>query len=169
MIPQRQRNPGTAAVALADDDEMVWAQGNPEDGIDAIRIPKVLIIEDNPGDVELTMLAFQTRGLVADFHVAINGSNALVYLESLASSADPRPDLILLDLNLPKVTGAEFLAMIRCRPQLTTIPIVVLTSSRAERDFQQCSALGIEAYLNKPMSLQDMLAMMEQIAPILER
>ncbi|MBA3684392.1 MAG: response regulator [Planctomycetes bacterium] len=152
-----------------DDGLAASARGDPDVAIDAIRIPNVLIIEDNPGDVELTMLAFQTRGLIVDFHVAIDGANALQYLQTLAASPDPRPDLILLDLNLPKITGAAILTYIRGEPELAGIPTVILTSSRAARDYEQCARLGVDAYLIKPMTLQEMLEMMEQIAPILER
>jgi CheY-like chemotaxis protein len=150
------------------DDIAPSAQGNPTLGMEAIRIPSVLIIEDNPGDVELTMLAFQARGLIVDFQVAVNGGKALEYLESLATSESRRPDLILLDLNLPMITGRDILSYIKRDPDLCNIPTVVLTSSHAQRDSEQCSALGADAFLVKPMTLQELLDMMKEIEPILK-
>ena len=145
------------------------SRGDPEFQSAPFHIPNVLIIEDNPGDVELTMLAFEARGLIADFHIAVDGSKALSYLAGLASSLHPRPDLILLDLNLPKVTGAEILAFLKRHPYLSGIPTAILTSSNAPDDVERCSSLGVDAYLVKPMTLHGMLEMMKRIASLLER
>jgi two-component system, chemotaxis family, response regulator Rcp1 len=152
----------------ADDGGTASAQSDQQAVTHPIHIPGVLIIEDNPGDVELTMLAFQTRALVADFRVVVNGAKAIEFFQSvLAASVPWRPDLILLDLNLPKVNGREVLAFLKQHEDLRDIPTVVLTSSHSARDQGSCSELGADAYLIKPMTLQELLDMMKEIEPIL--
>lgn len=169
MSTQTLLRPAPHADATEYADPAAASRGDPEFQSAPFHIPNVLIIEDNPGDVELTMLAFEARGLIADFHVAVDGSKALHYLTGLTSSLHPRPDLILLDLNLPKVTGAEILAFLKRHPYLSGIPTAILTSSNATRDREQCSTLGVDAYLVKPMTLHGMLEMMKKIAVLLSR
>jgi CheY-like chemotaxis protein len=170
-VQEKQEEADT--VALADNDQGEAADESGPGSLQAetpnpLHIPSVLIIEDNPGDVELTMLAFQTRGLTADFRVAINGSKAIEYLQLVRSATTPwRPDLILLDLGLPVVTGRDVLAFIKGHVELADIPTVVLTASKAELDWERCSTLGADAFLTKPMTLQELLNMMKEIEPML--
>src|SRR5271154_274439 len=96
---------------------------------------EVLLVEDSPGDVRLTREAFRDVGMPIHLHVAIDGTEAMAFLNHEGSYADsPRPDLILLDLNLPKMDGREVLARIKGDESLKTIPTVILTTSEAEAD-----------------------------------
>lgn len=105
---------------------------------------RILLVEDNIGDVELSRRAFRDTGIVID--VAKNGEEALEYL----FSRKPRPDLILLDLNLPRVTGWEVLEQIKRSPLTRTIPVIILTSSEADADILSSYSLHANAYVTKP-------------------
>jgi CheY-like chemotaxis protein len=105
---------------------------------------RILLIEDNIGDIELSRRAFRDTGII--FEVAKNGEEAL---ERLFSSL-PRPDLILLDLNLPRVTGWEVLEQIKRSPLTRSIPVIILTSSEADADILSSYKLHANAYVTKP-------------------
>jgi chemotaxis family two-component system response regulator Rcp1 len=112
----------------------------------------ILLVEDNPGDVRLTQEAFAEARINNDLHVVNDGEAALEFIEQRADYADaPRPDLVLLDLNLPKVDGLEVLEQVKNDETLRTIPIVVLTSSEAEEDIVQSYEQHTNAYLTKPI------------------
>jgi chemotaxis family two-component system response regulator Rcp1 len=115
---------------------------------------KVLLIEDSPGDVRLTREAFRTANPSIHLHVASDGVEAMTFLrqEGIHMNA-PRPDLILLDLNLPKMDGREVLARIKEDDLLKTIPTVILTTSDAEVDIAKSYQLQANCYLNKPVQL----------------
>jgi two-component system, chemotaxis family, response regulator Rcp1 len=115
---------------------------------------EVLLIEDSPGDVRLTKEAFRTANPSIHLHVASDGVEAMVFLrrEGIHMNA-PRPDLILLDLNLPKMDGREVLARIKEDDLLKTIPTVILTTSDAEVDIAKSYQLQANCYLNKPVQL----------------
>jgi two-component system response regulator len=112
----------------------------------------ILLVEDNPNDVELTLHAFEGHNLSNRVHVARDGAEALDFLfGDRAGELDPRPKVILLDLKLPKVDGLEVLREIRSHPETHTIPVVVLTSSREERDVVESYELGVNSYITKPI------------------
>ena len=114
----------------------------------------VLLVEDSPGDVRLTKEAFFDANRLVDLRVAIDGVEAMAYLRREGAHADaPRPDLILLDLNLPRMDGREVLAHIKADDSLKRIPTVILTTSEAEVDIVRSYQLQANAYLSKPVQL----------------
>ncbi|MFC6768187.1 response regulator [Natrinema soli] len=113
---------------------------------------QILLVEDNPGDVPLTREAFKQGRIENDLHVVSDGIEALAFLTQQGEYADaPRPDLILLDLNLPGKDGEEVLEELKDDPVLRSIPVIVLTSSRAEEDVVTSYELHANAYLTKPV------------------
>jgi two-component system, chemotaxis family, response regulator Rcp1 len=112
---------------------------------------EVLLVEDSPGDVRLTREAFRDANQSIHLHVAADGVEAMAFLrqEGVYVNA-PRPDLILLDLNLPKMDGRQVLALIKADPMLKTIPTVVLTTSELEADVATSYQLQVNCYLSKP-------------------
>jgi two-component system, chemotaxis family, response regulator Rcp1 len=115
---------------------------------------QVLLVEDSPGDVRLTQEAFRTANKAIHLHVAVDGVEAMAFLKRTGSHADaPRPDLILLDLNLPKMDGREVLAHIKEDDSLKLIPTVILTTSDAETDILKSYQLQANCYLTKPVQL----------------
>jgi chemotaxis family two-component system response regulator Rcp1 len=115
---------------------------------------KVLLIEDNPGDVRLTQEAFRESNIFISLHVATDGVEAMQFLRREGGYADaPRPDLIMLDLNLPKMDGRQVLTQIKADDSLKTIPTVVLTTSEAEVDILSSYQLQANCYLSKPVQL----------------
>ncbi len=114
----------------------------------------VLLVEDSPGDVRLTQEAFRNADKSIHLHVAVDGVEAMAFLKREGAHADaPRPDLILLDLNLPKMDGREVLAHIKEDESLKLIPTVILTTSDAEADIVKSYQLQANCYLNKPVQL----------------
>jgi CheY-like chemotaxis protein len=117
---------------------------------------EVLLIEDNPGDVRLTREAFRDAATPINLHVASDGVEALAFLGRQGPHANsPRPDLILLDLNLPRMDGREVLASIKEDDSLKSIPTIILTSSHAETDIVRSYHLQANAYLCKPLQLDE--------------
>lgn len=113
----------------------------------------VLIVEDNPGDVRLTQEALRDGGLDYTLHVASDGKEALDFLYQRGEyDGAPRPDIVLLDLNLPKLDGHGVLREIRKDPDLERLPVVMLTSSAAEEDVVLSYELQSNAYLTKPVA-----------------
>ena len=114
----------------------------------------VLLVEDSPGDVRLTREAFRSANPAIRLHVAVDGVEALEFLGQKGVHAEaPRPDLILLDLNLPRMDGREVLRHIRSNESLRTIPTVILTTSDSEIDINQSYSLHANSYLSKPVQL----------------
>jgi chemotaxis family two-component system response regulator Rcp1 len=115
---------------------------------------EILLVEDNPGDARLTIEALKDAKVVNRLTVARDGVEALAMLRREEGYADAsRPDLILLDLNLPRKGGREVLAEIKADDQLTSIPVVILTSSAAEQDVLQSYKLHANCYVTKPVDL----------------
>jgi chemotaxis family two-component system response regulator Rcp1 len=119
---------------------------------------EILLVEDNPGDVLLTREAFREGRLAHRLSIVEDGEEAIRFLRHEgAYSAAPKPDLILLDLNLPKKDGRELLAEIKEDPALRYIPIIVLTTSDAEQDVWKAYKLHANCYLTKPVDLDDFI------------
>jgi len=115
---------------------------------------EVLLVEDNPGDVRLTREAFRDANPSIHLHVASDGVEAVAFLRHQGAHGNaPRPDIILLDLNLPKMDGREVLAHIKEDDSLKMIPTVILTTSDAEADIAKCYLLHANCYLTKPVQL----------------
>jgi CheY-like chemotaxis protein len=125
---------------------------------------EVLLVEDSPGDVRLTREAFGEANKSIHLHVAVDGVEAMAFLRNDGTHANaPRPDIILLDLNLPKMDGREVLAHIKEDESLKTIPIVVLTTSVAEADIVKSYHLRANCYLSKPVQLNEFEALVKSI------
>jgi CheY-like chemotaxis protein len=119
---------------------------------------EILLVEDNPGDVRLTVEAMKEGKVLNRISVACDGVEALEFLQRKGKFADaPRPDLILLDLNLPRKDGRQVLAEIKDDPSLKRIPVVVLTTSEAEQDIIRTYDLHANCYLTKPVDLGQFL------------
>ena len=124
----------------------------------------VLLVEDDPGDELMTREAFEDNKIGNTLHVVRDGEEALDFLYRRAAYADaPRPDLILLDLNLPKYDGRQVLEKIKSDPALSHIPVVVLTTSAAEEDILRSYKLHANAYVTKPVDLDQFIAAVRQI------
>ena len=125
---------------------------------------EVLLVEDDPGDVLMTKEAFEEHGTVNRLTVVPDGAEALAYRRREGDHADAvRPDLILLDLNLPKRDGREVLAEIKNDPELHQIPVVVLTTSQADEDILRSYKLHANAYVTKPVDYDKFIAVVRQI------
>ncbi|MEA2518306.1 MAG: hypothetical protein QOF49_386 [Chloroflexota bacterium] len=115
---------------------------------------EVLLVEDSPGDVRLTREAFRDANPAINLHVAADGVEAMAFLlREEPYAAAPRPDLILLDLNLPRMDGREVLARIKADAALMTIPTIILTTSESEADIVKSYQLRANSYLTKPVQL----------------
>ena len=122
----------------------------------------VLLVEDNPADVRLVKEAFLESTGNERLHVCPDGASGIRFLRE-ADGDKPRPDLILLDLNLPGKGGREVLAEIKADPDLRRIPVVVLTTSRAEEDIQQAYRLNANCYVTKPMDLDEFIGAVKSV------
>ena len=113
---------------------------------------QILLVEDNPGDVRLTIEALRGARVANELHVVGDGESALDYLYQRGDYADAvRPDIILLDLNLPRLEGREVLAQVKSDPNLSTIPTIMLTTSSADIDIQQSYELHANCFISKPV------------------
>ena len=125
---------------------------------------EVLLVEDDPGDVLMTKEAFEDYKLKNQLHVVNDGSEAMAFLRQQGQYADaPRPDLVLLDLNLPRMDGREVLQAIKSDPELASIPVVVLTTSEAEEDVLRSYSLHANAYVTKPVDFERFIQVVRQI------
>jgi chemotaxis family two-component system response regulator Rcp1 len=132
-------------------------------GTDAEPI-EILLVEDSPGDVRLTREAFKDAKVHVNLNVAPDGADAMAFLNREGGYAKaPRPDLILLDLNLPKKDGREVLEEIKESPTLKSIPVVVLTTSASEVDILRSYKLHANCYITKPVGLDGFLEVVKSI------
>ena len=126
----------------------------------------ILLVEDDPGDVELTKEGLQEAKMLVTLHVVEDGEKALRFLRKEAPYTEAaRPDIILLDLNMPRKDGKETLQEIKADPALRAIPVVILTTSEAETDIARCYDLGANCYITKPISFEaftKVVAMIEE-------
>ncbi len=128
------------------------------------RPVEILLVEDNPGDVRLTQEAFKEAKVRNRLHVATDGVEAIEFLRRQGEFADaPRPDIILLDLNLPKKDGREVLQEIKEDYNLKRIPVVILTTSTAEQDIFKTYDLHANCYINKPVDLEKFMTLVKTI------
>ena len=128
------------------------------------RPVEILLVEDNPGDARLTREALNEAKIRNHLHHAMDGVEALAFLRREGKhGAAPRPDIILLDLNLPRKDGREVLAELKADATLCTIPVVVLTTSEAEQDIVRSYQLHANCYITKPVDLEKFLAIVRAI------
>ena len=125
-----------------------------------MAVAPILLVEDNPDDVDLTLRAFRRSRVANDVVVARDGVEAM---ERLLSQTQPRPALILLDLKLPRVDGFELLRWIREDEALRVLPVVILTSSKEERDIVQSYTLGANSYIVKPVDFEKFNEVVDQL------
>lgn len=122
----------------------------------------ILLVEDNPMDVDLTLRAFKRRRVTNTIHVARDGEEALAWLPRW-EAGETWPAVILLDLKLPKVDGLEVLRQIKAHPTLCVIPVVVLTTSEESADVQAAYHLGVNSYIVKPVEFEKFMEVSEKI------
>jgi CheY-like chemotaxis protein len=123
-----------------------------------VSAPRILVVDDSCADVRLLREAVQEQGIVADLLTVEDGEQALAYLAN-----GPRPDLVLLDLNLPRVDGREVLTAMKDDPELRAIPVIVLSTSSSPGDVAECYARHANSYIVKPMHLEELGAVMRAI------
>ena len=125
---------------------------------------EILLVEDSPGDVRLTREALKDAKMHINLHVASDGIEAMAFLNREEEYSDvPRPDLILLDLNLPRKDGRQVLEEIKDNPELMTIPVVILTTSASEEDVLRSYRLHANCYISKPVDLDGFLKVIKSI------
>jgi chemotaxis family two-component system response regulator Rcp1 len=125
---------------------------------------EILLVEDSPGDVRLTREALKDAKMHINLHVVPDGMEAMAFLNREGAYADaPRPDMILLDLNLPRKDGRQVLTEIKENPALMTIPIVILTTSASEEDVLRSYRLHANCYISKPVDLDGFLKVIKSI------
>jgi CheY-like chemotaxis protein len=131
---------------------------------DDLRPIEILLVEDDPGDVVLTQEALALYKMRNNVTVMTNGEQALAYVRKEGEYHDaPRPDLVLLDLNLPRVNGREVLAAMKNDPELAPIPVVVLTTSEAEEDVLSSYQLHANAFVSKPVDFNQFVDVVREI------
>ena len=124
---------------------------------------EILLVEDNPGDVRLTQEVFKESKIRNQLHVVKDGVEAMDFLRQGTGANGVRPDLILLDLNLPKKDGREVLAEIKADDDLKRIPVIVLTISKAEEDILRSYSLHANCYLTKPIEFEQFIKLVKSI------
>jgi CheY-like chemotaxis protein len=124
---------------------------------------EILLVEDNPGDIELTRLAFEESKLLINLQVAVDGVAAMDFLHQRLTAEVSTPDLILLDLNLPKKNGQEVLVELKAHPDLKRIPVVILTTSQAEEDILGAYNSYASGYIAKPVRFDQFVQVVQSI------
>ncbi|MGO9342669.1 MAG: response regulator [Acidimicrobiales bacterium] len=128
------------------------------------KVIEILLVEDSPSDVELTIEAMREAKVANTLHVAVDGVDAMAFLRQEGRYATvARPDLVLLDLNLPRKDGREVLAEMRSDESLQPIPVTVLTTSKAESDILRSYQLGANCFITKPVGLAQFLEVIHSI------
>ena len=131
---------------------------------DEIKEVEILLVEDNPGDVALVQLALKDNKIKNKLHVVPDGVEAMKFLRGEDDYVDaPRPDLVLLDLNLPRKNGREVLEEIKSDQKLRSIPVCVLTSSREEEDILRSYDMAANCYITKPVDFEQFAAVVKSV------
>lgn len=126
---------------------------------------EILLVEDNPGDIRLTREAMRESTIANNLSVVTDGAEAIDFLNKRGAFTDaPMPDLVLLDLNLPKISGHEVLRHVKTSDDLKSIPVIALSTSGSERDIQACYADHVNCYITKPMSYDPFMDLMLDIS-----
>ncbi|MGM9426983.1 response regulator [Hydrogenophaga sp. MI9] len=128
----------------------------------SLQPPPILLVEDNPMDLDLTLRAFNKKRLTNHVQVARDGEEALAYIPRW-EAGEPVPAVILLDINLPKISGLEVLRQLKGHERFRRIPVVILTSSREDRDLKTAYDIGVNSYIEKPVSFSKFVEVAEQI------
>lgn len=128
----------------------------------AVTLPPILLVEDNPMDLDLTLRAFSKKKFTNQVHVARDGEEALAFIPRW-EAGETLPAVILLDINLPKVNGLEVLRQLKANERFRRIPVVILTSSREDKDLNTAYDLGVNSYIEKPVSFNKFMEVAEQI------
>lgn len=126
--------------------------------------PHILLIEDNISDIELIQTAFEEAALVAQFTVIRDGEEAINRIIQLGVAGTPIPDLVILDLNLPRASGHDVLAEIRSKPAFSSMPVLVLSTSNHPVDRKRCLAGGATDYFVKPPHFEDLLMLVNVVS-----
>ncbi len=124
--------------------------------------PPILLVEDNPMDLDLTLRAFNKKNFSNQVHIARDGEEARAFIPRW-EAGEPLPAVILLDINLPKVNGLEVLRQLKTHERFRRIPVVVLTSSKEDKDLKTAYDLGVNSYIEKPVSFNKFMEVAEQI------
>lgn len=130
--------------------------------ITAMNLPPILLVEDNPMDLDLTLRAFSKKKFSNQVHVARDGEEALAFMPRW-EAGETLPAVILLDINMPKINGLEVLRQLKAHERFRRIPVVVLTSSREDRDLNTAYDLGVNSYIEKPVSFNKFMEVAEHI------
>ena len=128
----------------------------------ALQPPPILLVEDNPMDLDLTLRAFTKKRLSNHVQVARDGEEALAFMPRW-EAGEAMPAVILLDINLPKISGLEVLRQLKAHERFRRIPVVVLTSSREDRDLTTAYDLGVNSYIEKPVNFSNFMDVVEHI------
>ena len=128
----------------------------------SVSLPPILLVEDNPMDLDLTLRAFNKKKFTNHVHVARDGEEALAFIPRW-EAGETLPAVILLDINLPKINGLEVLRQLKAHERFRRIPVVVLTSSREDKDLKTAYDLGVNSYIEKPVSFNKFMEVAEQI------
>ncbi|ETW98590.1 MAG: hypothetical protein ETSY1_18110 [Candidatus Entotheonella factor] len=136
--------------------------------IDGLKTPVVLLAEDSPAEQRLAQRALEQGDLQCELRIVSDGKEVMDYLLRRppynSEQRAPRPHLLLLDLNMPKLDGRQVLQEIKSNPKLATIPVVVLTTSKQERDILQSYHLGCNSFINKPVDVHEFFDMMRELS-----
>lgn len=128
------------------------------------NVVDILLLEDEPADAYLVKMALREGKVLANLHHVVDGREGIDFLNKVGKYKDvPRPDLIFLDLNMPRMNGTEFLAAVKADQNLNEIPIVVLTTSDVENDVVRCYQLGAASYITKPVDMPQFISAVNQI------
>ena len=160
---------GVSTAALLDPaGKLAVRPGGPGSGLSNGKFLDILMVEDNQADVELTLHAFKKAIITNPIHVVYDGAEALDFLFCRGRYAnrkmENRPQLVLLDLNLPRVSGLEVLRRIKSDPRTKTIPVIVLTASRRDRDIGECHRMGAATYIVKPVDFENFSKVTPQLS-----
>ena len=128
------------------------------------RLLNILLIEDNQNDILLIRIALEKSGIKANLNTVTNGEDAVNYLNEIIGKKETLPDLILLDINLPKITGLEVLKKIKVNKSTRSIPVVIFTSSDSSSDMNYCYQNGAGFYIKKPNNINSFKEVMKYIS-----